>query len=128
MLMVEARRAERIRSFLRARIVFNHGATTLDCVVRNLSATGAKLELSSAISVPTEFDLEIPQRSKVHRARMMWRDADFAGVLFVESDRPAETDDGRLEHVLAENRKLRKSVAALTKRLEDLGQDVRDLI
>ena len=127
MLMVEARSAERVRSFLRARITFNNGNTTVDCTVRNISATGAKIELSSAVAVPTEFDLDVPQKGRVFRARMMWRDTEYAGIQFIEGDKPAETTDHRVERLLTENRKLRKTVAALTKRLEDLGQDVSEL-
>ena len=124
MTMVEARRAERVRSFLRARIMFNHNNSTIDCVVKNLSTTGAKLEVASTISIPSEFDLDIPQKGRVFRVRMMWRDATSLGVQFIAGTAEQDAPETRLEKLERENRKLKSMVATLTKRLEDLGQDV----
>ena len=90
MTMAEARRDERVRAFLRARICFNNNASTIDCTVKNISASGAKIEMSSAVSVPSEFDLDVPQKGRIYRARLMWRDASSLGVQFV--DRSADTE------------------------------------
>jgi PilZ domain len=74
--MEELRRAERIRSFLRAQIVFNNRMSTIDCIIKNISPSGAKVALSSSYAVPTEFDIDIPQKGRTHRARLIWRDND----------------------------------------------------
>ena len=124
MMMVEARRSERVRSFLRARILFNNSASTIDCTIKNISAHGAKIEIVHSLSVPSEFDLEVPQRGRTYRARMMWRAADSIGVEFVEQGATSENAQATIQRLEAENRKLRSSVAQLTKRLEDLGQIV----
>ena len=84
MTMTEVRRDERVRALLRARILFNNNSSTIDCTVRNISSGGAKLEISSALTVPSEFDLDVPQKGRTYRARLMWRDANFLGVQFVE--------------------------------------------
>lgn len=124
MSMVEVRKNERVRSFLRARIVFNNQNTTIECIVKNISRSGAKIQLDNSLSLPTHFDLDIPQRGKTYRSRMVWRDADALGVSFIEVApdvaAPAEPRD-LLE---MENRKLKVQLAKLKKRLEDLGQDV----
>ena len=124
MTMAEARRDERVRAFLRARICFNNNASTIDCTVKNISASGAKIEMSSAVSVPSEFDLDVPQKGRIYRARLMWRDASSLGVQFV--DRSAETEqlDSHAARLQRENKKLKATIALLTKRLESLGQDV----
>ena len=125
MMMIEARRAERIRSFLRARIVFNNNSSTIDCLVKNISAQGAKIELDNTMSIPDAFDLEVPQKGRTYRAKLSWRDKSAIGVEFVE-DTPVTSDGVRqtIERLEAENRKLRSGIAQLTKRLEDLGQPV----
>ncbi len=123
MMMVEARRSERVRSLLRARILFNNRSSTIDCTIKNISAHGAKIEIAHSMSVPTEFDLEVPQRGRTYRARMMWRAASSMGVEFNESAGALSANaQAAIEQLEAENRKLRASIALLTKRLEDLGQ------
>ena len=124
MMMVEARRSERVRSLLRARILFNNGASTIDCTIKNISIHGAKIEIAHSLSVPSEFDLEVPQRGRTYRAKMMWRAAASIGVEFVDQGVGSETAQVTIQRLEAENRKLRGSVALLSKRLEDLGQAV----
>ncbi len=127
MQMVESRRADRIRSFLRAKILFNNQNSSFDCIVRNISASGAKIEASNTVSVPSQFDLEIPQKGRTYRAKIVWRDAEAIGVEFIKSDSPANAADpseSKVERLERENRRLRSAVSDLTKRLEDLGQAV----
>ena len=120
MMMAEARRAERVRSFLRARIVFNNSNTTIECTIKNISAGGAKIELGNAMSIPETFDLEIPQKGRMHRARLSWRNDTAIGVEFVD-DEPARFERGELERLRQENRTLRETVAKLSTRLRQLG-------
>ena len=49
--MPEARRSERLKSLLRARIVFNAGSSTIECVIKNVSAHGMRLEIADGLSV-----------------------------------------------------------------------------
>ena len=124
MTFVEARSTDRVRSLLRARILFNNNNSTIDCTVKNISGTGAKIELSNTITVPGEFTLDIPAKGQLLRARIVWRDVDAIGVTFigqpVSAEAIATNDVARLEREL---RKLKSINAILTKRLEDLGQD-----
>ena len=125
MTMAEVRRDERVRSFLRARILFNNGSSSIDCTVKNISAGGAKLEISSVLSLPSEFDLEVPQKGRTYRARLTWRDANFIGVQFIEkSSADAEQLESQTARLQRENKMLKATIAILTKRLEGLGQDV----
>ncbi len=124
MTMVEARQGDRVRALLRARIIFNNRNSTIDCTIRNISPTGAKIALGNTTSVPAEFDLEVPQRARTYRAQIVWRDAEALGVRFIEGEPATESADTSLERLKKENRHLKAVVAMLTKRLEDLGQDV----
>ena len=125
MMMVEARQGERVRALLRARIIFNNQNSTIDCTIRNISTSGAKIELGNTASVPAEFDLEIMQRGQIYRARIVWRDVAALGVTFIEANAATQPADMSVERLKKENRQLRATIAMLSKRLEDLGQDVR---
>jgi hypothetical protein len=52
----------------------------MDCAVRNLSAHGAKVVLPDAYRVPQDFELGIPHHEKVHRAEVVWRKGEAAGI------------------------------------------------
>jgi hypothetical protein len=80
----DLRTVKRARSLIEGKVVFNARRSTLDCVLRDLSATGAKLIFSAHVPVPDEFDLELPQKGRTHRARIMWRKLDTCGVRFIE--------------------------------------------
>jgi hypothetical protein len=79
----DLRAQHRARTLLGARIEFNNGSSTVDCTVRDLSATGAKVLLSPHVAIPDEFDLAIPQGQRRHRARIIWRNAQSCGVRFI---------------------------------------------
>ncbi len=121
--MSHPRVAERVRTFLKAVIEFNKGASKIDCVVKNISATGARLDVTSAVSLPSEFTLHIPHRSEQHRAQLVWRESGAIGVRFLTPEtKPAEFAQGSSSLEL-ENVRLRARVRELMRRLEDLGQD-----
>jgi hypothetical protein len=73
----------RLRTLLGAQIVFNNRYSSVDCTVRDLSSTGAKVLVSPHVAIPDEFDLDIPQRRRKHRAQIIWRDAEVCGVRFL---------------------------------------------
>ena len=81
--MTEHRSSTRSRTLLQAKVVFNDRSSTFDVVVRNLSGTGAKLELNTPFAVPNRFELEIPARDLHYAAEVRWRDSNHVGVEFV---------------------------------------------
>ncbi len=128
--MENMRAAERLRSFLRAQIVFNNRMSTIDCIIKNISTTGAKIALNETLTVPTEFDVYIPQKGRGHHARLVWRDKDAIGIEFTDmqtqaTEAPATTSEVemRLHELEIQNAELKARVRRLSKRLEDLGQD-----
>ena len=75
------RRDPRRRTFKAGRIVFNNGASVIDCVVRNTSAGGAALDVPSTAGIPAEFVLVIagePNRA----CTITWKRAGKIGVRF----------------------------------------------
>jgi PilZ domain len=76
--MDESRIAARHRVLKSGTIEFGGGA--IDCTVRNVSATGAALEVSSPFGIPTQFTLVSDgQHLPCH---IVWRKENRIGVAF----------------------------------------------
>jgi hypothetical protein len=119
-LNAEHRAAPRLRSLLAAKIIFNNGNSTLDCLVRNISESGAKLAVSTVVTLPERFDLLIPQKGTARRAQIRWRNADEIGVTFVDvsaSGGAAVSNEAALRQRI---RELEAEVARLNHRIAQL--------
>ena len=121
----EGRASERTRTFLKAVIEFNNGAAKLDCTVKNISATGARIDIAASVNLPKEFNLQIPHRGEVLRVQMVWREKSSIGVSFLPASQKAQTAQPArtVADLEAENTRLRARVRELSRRLENLGQD-----
>ena len=78
----ESRRDVRKRTFLRGRILYNGGAASMDCIIRDMSESGARLELSETSALPEVFDLYIQNKDATFRAMLCWRRGGEVGVTF----------------------------------------------
>jgi hypothetical protein len=78
--MVETRIATRHRVSKAAKIKF--GGNAVDCTVRNLSTTGAALEILSKIGIPAKFTLVIPGDALHLPCAVVWRTEYRIGVHF----------------------------------------------
>jgi hypothetical protein len=78
--IADRRKAPRLRSLLTGTIRFDDHNSTMDCTVRNISAWGAKVVLPEAYRVPEEFNLVVPHHDQTHRARVIWRQGEAAGL------------------------------------------------
>lgn len=67
---------------IRAEIVFNGGRGRATCIIRNLSESGAKLEVASVGGIPQTFDL-IAAGHRPHPCRVVWRALKELGVQFL---------------------------------------------
>lgn len=76
----EQRGHRRQRVLKAGTITFNGSA--IDCVVRNISTTGAALEVESQIGIPSSFDLVITAEHFNEHCRVLWRKAKRLGVVF----------------------------------------------
>ncbi len=115
--MDERRKSVRDRTFLGGVIAFNNRSSTMDCMVRNLTAEGAKVTFTNTAVIPDRFDLVIDRKQRSFNARMVWRGADEAGVVFV--DEYANEAPIPLEWV-KRLRNCEAEKAALQQRVEDL--------
>lgn len=78
----EKRRGPR-RRVLKAGTISFGIAAGIDCVVKNISDTGALLAVESAVGIPNRFTLVIPADSLKREALVKWRRARSIGVAFV---------------------------------------------
>jgi len=121
----ERRGSPRQKAFLKGRI--NNGLGDVDCLIRELSATGAKLVFSGGITMPDVIDLHIPLKKQSMRAKVQWRNGDEMGVSFIEAVQAAPApavaaaNDAELSERLA---KMEAEIAALRKMLAKLRAEV----
>jgi PilZ domain len=122
--MSERRISARQKSFLRGCIQFNNRRTTIDCLVRDISETGARLIFSDSVSVPDVVELYIPQKEQTLRAHVQWRRGDELGIAFAKGAR-APAPSGQGESGLTERvEKLEAEIAALKKMFKRLKAEV----
>ena len=80
--MLERRQYPRNRVYYGGLVAFNARNSTLDCVVRNFSQRGAKIEFENSALTPDQVDFEIERRGLSCLARFVWRDRNAAGLMF----------------------------------------------
>jgi PilZ domain len=76
--MNEHRIATRRRVLKSGKIEFGGGA--IDCTIRNLSDTGAALDVTSPVGIPAEFNLVV--NGTPRPCRVVWRKEKRIGITF----------------------------------------------
>ena len=76
------RAAPRTRSLLTGKIIIGDGRESHDCVVRNLSATGAHVRLAGAVNLPGTVGLLVVKEGLLFDAAIAWRRGDQIGLTF----------------------------------------------
>ena len=79
----ENRSAHRRRMLKAGFIAFNRGYTTLPCVVRDMSETGARLQLDNPTLAPDHFTLHVELDGLKVDCKVVWTRASLFGVAFV---------------------------------------------
>jgi|SRR5450759_1983978 hypothetical protein len=111
------RRAPRQKTFLRGFAYFGGGPLAVECLVREMSATGARLEFSAPPPAIDDIELHIPIKGQKCTAKVIWRGGDEIGVAFLDASKGgnSEPSDGeqsdrvaRLEDEIAELKQLIK--------------------
>jgi PilZ domain len=80
--MDEKRIQIRRRTLKLGKIIFNGRQSVIDCTVRNLSQTGACLELPTGVGFPPSFDLMMASEGWQRSCRVKWRNGNRIGVVF----------------------------------------------
>src|SRR3954447_4943186 len=115
-IMMDRRQTARARVIYSGVIAFNQRRSTMNCVVRNFSESGVKVEFDHTALLPEEVDLLIARKSRAFDARIVWRNEKQAGLAFASptENRPIPLDWARrLRAADAERRKLQGRIDQL---------------
>jgi hypothetical protein len=111
--------AVRQRTFLKGTLFYDNRRASIECVIRDISGSGARLSFEHPVTVPDKVELFIPQKQQTLRATVQRRGPNEIGVAF-EVERSAEprraTDvemQKRVETMEAELAALKRLVAKL---------------
>lgn len=80
--MDERRTTPRSRTLRAGKIIFNHKQSVLDCVVRNLSDTGACIQVQSPQGIPRDFELIVEGLPVPIPSHRVWQARNSVGVHF----------------------------------------------
>jgi hypothetical protein len=121
--MDERRIGTRQKSFLQGRIYYNNRRASIDCLVRDISPTGARLKFSAAVTMPEVVELYIPNKDEFYRAQVQWNRGEEIGVHFMrdEAESAPATGGSVPESNLAERmHKLETELAVLKRIVKEL--------
>jgi hypothetical protein len=109
---------------LKAEIRYNNGTMSTPCLIRDISETGARLEIPGDFVLPNRFDLYIEKRNQTRRVLVKRRDGRALGVAFddpIESV-PAEAGlAGRVAKLEAGVAEVKEQLAKIMATLERSG-------
>jgi hypothetical protein len=88
--MVETRRALRFKVLKPASIGGKKNAAR--CVIRDLSVTGAAIEIASQADVPDRFTLMVPEDNLALPSRVVWRRGYRVGIAFEDANADCQLD------------------------------------
>lgn len=114
--MIEQRQSLRSRVIYNGVVAFNERRSTIECVVRNFSDDGARIDFENPALLPDEIDLFIPKKNRSFRATIVWANEDRAGLTFrrVSRNEPIGLDMARrLRRCESERRELQGRIARL---------------
>jgi hypothetical protein len=85
----DQRDSRRQRIYKEGHIITLDNKSVVNCAVRDLTSTGARLKAGDQASVPPQFRLRIGQEATMRAARVVWRRGNEAGILFTGEPEPA---------------------------------------
>jgi hypothetical protein len=115
-IMIERRQSARARVIYSGVIAYDERRSTMNCVVRNFSEDGVKVEFDNTALLPDEIDLLIARKSRAFIAKIVWRSEREAGLAFRSNgaNLPIPLDWARrLRASESERRKLKGQIAQL---------------
>jgi PilZ domain len=83
----DGRIAPRRRMLKSGKVAYADRHVTVDCLVRDMSATGARLRMEGSVSAPDTFELLIPLDGLEANCQVVWRAGADLGVKFLAAPR-----------------------------------------
>jgi PilZ domain len=107
------RGAPRRRVLKAAQIVYEGGQTVIECMIRDISDSGAKIDTEVALALPSLFWVVLPDGAR-RPAKLVWQNANLLGVHFTDSQ--PGVDAGRSALIAR--------IAGIEKQLADLRAEI----
>ena len=85
--MTERRKYQRLKVLKGVKLVLGT-SSVLDCTVRDLSSTGARIEVQNAIGLPEAVDVTFDGGHTFRPCLLKWQKLDQIGVEFFSADTP----------------------------------------
>ncbi len=82
MTSTDSRVAKRSKVLKAAKIIFNKSQSIMDCTVRDMSTTGARLICREPHLIPDDIRFILTQDNTIREARVMWRRGELMGIHF----------------------------------------------
>jgi hypothetical protein len=113
---MEKREAPRHKCLLRAFVYFEGRGTAVNCVVRDISDIGARLQFDKPLVLTELLDLHIPIKGQSFHAEKRWHNGDQIGVAFNATQKTSIDDTGVDRRV----GRLNEEIAVLKKAIKHL--------
>ena len=126
----EPKVAIRQRTFLKGMLYYDNRRASIECVVRDMSDSGARLTFEHPATIPDNVELFIPQKQLTLPARVQRREQNEVGIAFEieRSQEPRRASDAqlqqRVEALEAEIAALKRLVGKLTAKVQPHDLDV----
>lgn len=79
---LERRFGVRSRTFKKTQVVLLEQDSVFDAILRNLSRTGAKLDLPEVLHIPQEFRMRLVAENIDRNCKVVWRKPREMGIVF----------------------------------------------
>ncbi len=114
----ERRQGTRQKSLLRGLAYLGNSPSAIDCVVRDVSETGARLNFASPLTVPDTLELHIPAKGQKLRAEVQWREPNEVGIAFISEG--ADSASAKDDNLAARVARLEAEITALKQMIKRL--------
>ena len=94
----------------------------MDCIIREATRSGGRLECSESATLPNAFEIYVPSRDRYFQAKAVWHKGNSVGVIWEAEDilHPAAETCRSADPLSERVAKLEHDVATLRKRLNAL--------
>jgi len=117
------RPAPRIRTFLKGVVYYDNRRVSIDCTIRDISDTGARVVFTGPVTVPDQVELYIPQKQRTFLVRVERHEPAEIGVSFRDQRSGVQRRDSDTE-IAARVTALEQEVAALRRIVKKLRDKV----
>jgi hypothetical protein len=95
----ESRDAVRQKTFLKGTLYYDNRRASIECVIRDMSDSGARLHFEHPVTVPDDVELFIPHKQQTLHAHVRRRSPNEIGIAFevARTAEPRRADDDELQ-------------------------------